>query len=243
MREPVSKVMKRYNYLLGELNAVYHEMSLKLGLSDSAMIILYTICDQGERCPLQDICRYSGLSKQTVNSALRKLEAERVLYLEAAGSRNKTVCLTEKGMGLAERTVKRIMQAENEIYTSWPEQDVEKYLELTEHFLTALQEKAGQMKAGMEHEHPLIGSLYVRPPSALHLSVRHHAGVHLDLRGGGRIFVSNFAGKTPFAAVNFIMPLLMILGCAGFMFGTGGGALIAKTLGEGSGKKLMSCFP
>ena len=130
--------MKRYNYLLGELNAVYHEMSLKLGLSDSAMIILYTICDQGERCPLQDICRYSGLSKQTVNSALRKLEAERVLYLEAAGSRNKTVCLT----------VKRIMQAENEIYTSWPEQDVEKYLELTEHFLTALQEKAGQMKAG-----------------------------------------------------------------------------------------------
>ena len=37
-------------------------------------------------------------------------------------------------------------------------------------------------------------------------------------------FVSNFAGKTPFAAVNLIMPLLMILGCVGFMFGTGGGA-------------------
>lgn len=46
-------------------------------------------------------------------------------------------------------------------------------------------------------------------------------------------FVSNFVGKTPFAAVNFIMPVLMVLGCAGFMFGTGGGALIAKTLGEG----------
>ena len=45
-------------------------------------------------------------------------------------------------------------------------------------------------------------------------------------------FVSNFAGKTPFAAVNFIMPVLMILGCPGFMFGTGGGALIAKKLGE-----------
>lgn len=150
MREPISKAMKRYNYLLGELNAVYHEMSLKLGLSDSAMIILYTICDQGKRCPLQDICRYSGLSKQTVNSALRKLEAEGVIYLVSAGSRNKTVCLTEKGMGLAERTVKRIMQAENEIYTSWPEQDVEKYLELTEHFLTALQEKAERMKAGDE---------------------------------------------------------------------------------------------
>ena len=41
-------------------------------------------------------------------------------------------------------------------------------------------------------------------------------------------FVSNFVGKTPFAAVNFIMPVLMILGSIGFMFGTGGGALIAK---------------
>lgn len=46
-------------------------------------------------------------------------------------------------------------------------------------------------------------------------------------------FVSNFVGKTPFAAVNFIMPFLMILGGFGFMFGTGGSALIAKTMGEG----------
>lgn len=50
-------------------------------------------------------------------------------------------------------------------------------------------------------------------------------------------FVSNFAGKTEFAAVNFIMPFLMILGASGFMFGTGGSALIAKNLGE---KKIDS---
>lgn len=55
-------------------------------------------------------------------------------------------------------------------------------------------------------------------------------------------FVSNFAGKTPFAAVNFIMPLLMILGCVGFMFGTGGSALIAKTLGEGKTQKAKELF-
>ncbi len=55
-------------------------------------------------------------------------------------------------------------------------------------------------------------------------------------------FVSNFVGKTPFAAVNFIMPLLMILGCVGFMFGTGGSALIAKTLGEGKSDKANELF-
>ena len=55
-------------------------------------------------------------------------------------------------------------------------------------------------------------------------------------------FVSNFAGKTPFAAVNFIFPVLIILGCAGFMFGTGGSALIAKTLGEGDGRRANEIF-
>lgn len=45
-------------------------------------------------------------------------------------------------------------------------------------------------------------------------------------------FVSNFVGKTPFAAINLVMPFIMIFGGVGFMFGTGGSALVAKTLGE-----------
>lgn len=55
-------------------------------------------------------------------------------------------------------------------------------------------------------------------------------------------FVSNFAGKTSFAAINFIMPVLLILGCIGFMLGTGGSALIAKTMGEGKTKKAQEIF-
>lgn len=55
-------------------------------------------------------------------------------------------------------------------------------------------------------------------------------------------FVSNYAGETPFAAVNFIMPFLMILGTVGFMFGTGGSALVSKTLGEGDSERANSIF-
>lgn len=47
------------------------------------------------------------------------------------------------------------------------------------------------------------------------------------------LFVSNFVGKISFAAINLIMPFIMILGGMGFMVGTGGSALVAKTLGEG----------
>ena len=55
-------------------------------------------------------------------------------------------------------------------------------------------------------------------------------------------FVSNYVGKTPFAAVNFIMPLLVILGALGFMFGTGGSALISKNIGMGKNKKANEIF-
>lgn len=55
-------------------------------------------------------------------------------------------------------------------------------------------------------------------------------------------FVSNFVGKTSFAAVNFIMPLIMILGSVGFMFGAGGGALVARSLGEGKKERARRLF-
>ena len=56
------------------------------------------------------------------------------------------------------------------------------------------------------------------------------------------IFVSNFAGKTPFAAINLIMPYIMLQGTMGFMLGTGGTALIAKTLGMGDRQKANETF-
>ena len=56
------------------------------------------------------------------------------------------------------------------------------------------------------------------------------------------IFVSNFAGKTPFAAINLVMPYIMVFGTVGFMVGTGGTALVAKTLGMGDHKKANEIF-
>lgn len=56
------------------------------------------------------------------------------------------------------------------------------------------------------------------------------------------LFISNFVGKTPFAAINLIWPFLMGLGTVGFMIGTGGGALVSKTLGQGQPQKANQHF-
>ena len=56
------------------------------------------------------------------------------------------------------------------------------------------------------------------------------------------LFVSNFVGKTPFAALNLVMPFVMILGGMGFMIGTGGSALVAMELGCGKKEKACQTF-
>lgn len=56
------------------------------------------------------------------------------------------------------------------------------------------------------------------------------------------LFISNFVGKTPFAAINLVMPVLMIMGTLGFMVGTGGSAIVSRTLGEGDRNRANQYF-
>ena len=137
--------LNRFNYLFGETEALYHDLAHRLGLSDSAMKILYTVCDMGEPCPLREVSRRSGLTKQTVNSALRKLEGEGVLYLESAARRGKQVRLTEAGRALAQSTAARIIQMENDVLGQWDPDDVQIYLALTERFLNDLKQRAATL--------------------------------------------------------------------------------------------------
>ena len=138
--------LKRVNYLLSEINEGYREAATVLGISDSVMQILYTICNYGDSCLLGDILRMTGLPKQTVNSALRKLEGEGVLYLRSAERKKKSVHLTEKGNALAAATVLRLMEIENVIFDSWTEEERLAYMQLNQKYLTQFREKAKELK-------------------------------------------------------------------------------------------------
>lgn len=138
--------MNRLNLLTTEIESTYHEIALAMGLSDSVMMILYILYLTGGSCLIGEAIVLSGLSKQTINSALRKLEQEGAIRLEAGEGRRKRVCLTEHGKGLCQKTVVQVVQAENEILGSWPAEEQELYVRLTQRFLTALQEKARALR-------------------------------------------------------------------------------------------------
>ena len=133
--------LKRFNHLTNEIDAAYHEASLKLNLSDSALMILYTICSFGEDCLLSEINKLSGISRQTINSALRRLEADEIVFLETYDGKKKKVCLTDKGKKVAAGTALQLIRIENEIFASWTQEEQDLYLELTQRYLDAFREK------------------------------------------------------------------------------------------------------
>lgn len=133
--------MLRFNNLISEISALYHEASVRLGVSDSAMQILYTVCSSESDCIISDVCRMTGISKQTVNSSLRNLEKNGVLYLERCGGRKRIIRLTEKGQQLADKTARKLIEVENKIFAKWSTDDKEQYISLTKKYLETFREE------------------------------------------------------------------------------------------------------
>jgi len=127
-------MMYRVNCLASDLDALYHQAALKLGLSDSVMFVLYLVYERDGKCPLNTICKETSISKQTINSAIRKLEGGSIIHLEPAGGRTKTVCFTEKGREYAERTVARLFHAERSAFDGWTAEEIGQYLHLMEKY-------------------------------------------------------------------------------------------------------------
>ena len=110
--------LRNFNFLLNEIAGLYHDASLKMGIADSALQILYTVCTSPSVCHLSQIARLNGMSRQTINSAIRKLEAEGVVRLETEG-RRRCVRLTEAGENYVQARVQPIIQIETELLSAW----------------------------------------------------------------------------------------------------------------------------
>lgn len=142
------KEMRRLNGLLSETEAAYHEAAVRLGLSDSAMQILYLLADREGSCPLRDVSAQTGISKQTVHSAIRRLADDGVLTVEASGARKKRLRLTPRGERLAERTAARLIAAENRIFAAWRPEEVRQYIALTARYLEDFRREIRTLERG-----------------------------------------------------------------------------------------------
>ena len=127
--------MQKFTRITGEIDSLYHEVAFRLGLSDSTMMVLYTLLSTSGQCNISEICRLSGMRKQTLNSALRKLEQDDMLYLKSSTAKNKTVFLTEKGYDTALRTAGKLQKIEEETLKEWTQDEVDTFLGLAERYL------------------------------------------------------------------------------------------------------------
>lgn len=132
---------RRVNYIIGETDRLYHIAAFKLGVPDSTMAVLYAICGEGRACPISHICRLTGISKQTANSAIRKLEKEDIVKLTAIDGKQKSVDLTAKGRELAEKTAEKVIAAENKVFEAWSEQERKEYIRLNQLYLDSFGEE------------------------------------------------------------------------------------------------------
>ena len=141
MEKTYTGEIRRINFLFSEMESLYHLADLRLGISDSASLVLYALYDAGGQCPLADIYKNSGISKQTVNAALRKLEADGVIYLEPEAGRGKRVRLTRSGEDYVSRTAARLYEAECEALSTWSAGEIDAHISLLEKYAASLGEQ------------------------------------------------------------------------------------------------------
>lgn len=137
--------IRRINCLNAEMEALYHQVSLKLEMADNEMYVLYALHDGGGSCLLSDIYKNWGMRKQTVNSVIRKLEAEGILYLVQHKGNTKKVVLTPKGTEHTHKTIGRLNKAEINTLRSWSEDEVDTQIRLMEKFVASFAEQIEKM--------------------------------------------------------------------------------------------------
>lgn len=132
--------VQEINRLYKELNDMYHDISLKIGVSDSAFTILYIICELGDGCLQKDICYESFSNKQTINSSIRKLEQEGYLYLKQGRGRDKNIYLTDFGRQFVQEKIQPVIDMEDGAFLSFTLQERRDFLRLYRKYVDHLRD-------------------------------------------------------------------------------------------------------
>lgn len=141
IQSPLRDELVRLNQINKAMNDGYHEASVRHGVNDSTFDILYSIYELGDGCLQRDICKVSYLAKQTVHSAIRKLEQDGMICMEPGKGRQMHIRLTEKGREKITQFIIPIVRCEEEALQVFDEKEVQQMLLWYERYVECLRTK------------------------------------------------------------------------------------------------------
>lgn len=137
--------LKTFNRLYRELNEIYHKIALKQNVSDSAFMILYALTEIGDNCLQKDICKYFSISKQTINSSIKKLEKQGLLELKSTNNKCVQIILTPKGLQLIKENILPIIKIEKNTFEEIGQKDCKELLRLTKKYKDTFNKKINEV--------------------------------------------------------------------------------------------------
>ena len=137
---------RQINLMTMVIGALYHESSIRLGITDNIALILHFLYDCNDSCPLSDMYKLTGVPKQTINSSLRRLEMADILYLEQTDGRSKRVVLTDKGKLFMHETIGQLRDAEVHALDDWTQEEVDVYIQLITKVAASLRREFNKLK-------------------------------------------------------------------------------------------------
>lgn len=146
----ISNPLKEFNRIYKKTNEIYHDIALRLGLSDSAFDILYSISELGDGCLPKDICNATCIPKQTIHSSIRQMEKSGYLTLSSGKGRSMHITLTDLGKNLLERTIYPVMQMEGEAFHCMTDEECQQMLALFGKYIQALGDAAKNLSIQSE---------------------------------------------------------------------------------------------
>ena len=141
----LAQKQKEFNRLNKAISELYHDISLQMGISDSVFDIFYAIIALGDGCCQKDICDYAFTSKQTIHSAIHKLEKEGFLCLKSGKGREMHIFLTSKGERFIEEKIAPVIVMENKTCSRMNEEELDTLLLLTKKYFDCLRAQAKEL--------------------------------------------------------------------------------------------------
>ena len=145
MQEKLNELLMDFNKINKECDELYHKVASKMGISDSAFSIFYTLYDLGDGCLQKDVCYEFFANKQTVNSSIRKLEQEGYVYLKQGRGRDKHIFLTQAGKQFVETYIVPVVQKEKAAFTALKEEEQKELVRLANLYMESLRAELNEL--------------------------------------------------------------------------------------------------